>query len=233
MKNIRFLFSVTLLITLSLSALGQNDFVISNKDVTAWAPLDEGMANCYSRITNTSATDSVFIWEYLDKTQPTGWTLGFCAENNCYSIPSKISDTFHVKVSGGFLDFDCTHSFGSSPNYTKGTGTGRFLIYRSGMRSLADTILFRGIAAGTGISKDLRSQDIHINPNPVKQSLTLDIPNEFSCSFVILNFTGEEIMRLKSSEGNTIDMSSLPNGIYFLRVENGKEVYNKKFILSH
>ena len=46
----------------------------------------------------------------------------------------------------------------------------------------------------------------------------------------IINLLGEEVLELKEMPGTkrTIDLSDEPGGIYFIRVEDGNEVFSMK-----
>ncbi len=221
------------LIIISQSAWSQKMYTISNKNVKTWISINDGAVNCYSKLTNTSANpgDTLFTWEYLDVNAPASWTLGFCALPACYTVPATSKADFYVGINKT-IDFDCTHSFGAYPNYVPGKGIARFLIYRPGARSMADTISFEGTAAGTGIKTASKSIEASISPNPVKNDLILTLSDLNISSLSIINLVGKEVMLLDVKGAKTFDVSTLPNGIYFLHITKGEATFNKKFIIS-
>lgn len=226
-----------LLCLFSLNFLVAQKFYTMDKKVsTYWAPLADGAVNCYIKLTNqsTNPADTAFVWEYLDKNQPSAWTLGFCALPSCYEVPQTTKGDFIVKINGGAIDFDGTHNFGAFPNYTKGTGSARFLIYRNGQKANADTITFVGTAAGTGINASASGSNftIGVSPNPVKNELNITLSDANITTASIINLVGKEVMKLNVSDAKTYDVSSLPSGIYFLHITKGENTYNKKFVIS-
>jgi hypothetical protein len=83
----------------------------------------------------------------------------------------------------------------------------------------------------TGISDQFRSEDeIWVYPNPVNSTLFIKKDNHISWYYTIINTVGQVILRDKL-DGNSVDVSDLPIGIYFIQIktQNG-EVVTKKFI---
>ena len=82
-----------------------------------------------------------------------------------------------------------------------------------------------GTCPSLGID-DLNQLDISIYPNPVKNMLTID--GLVVKDVVIYSLLGKAI--LKTSNQNTIDVSSLSKGVYFIKVSDGINASTKKFI---
>lgn len=71
--------------------------------------------------------------------------------------------------------------------------------------------------------------EINIHPNPASTHITIETPIESQLS--ILNLNGQELLKQTTTEPKTvIDISTLPNGIYFVRVTGDKAVGVGKFI---
>lgn len=74
---------------------------------------------------------------------------------------------------------------------------------------------------------------LNIYPNPAKDKLnfTLDYAGVDNYVYSILNLKGEVLIEIigKSSD-NSIDLSGLPAGIYFLRIENNSIEFQRKFL---
>ena len=84
----------------------------------------------------------------------------------------------------------------------------------------------RLVKDATSLSTTDFSNSIIIYPNPVKNILTID--GLVVQDVVIYSVLGKEV--LKISNLNTIDVSSLSKGVYFIKVSDGINASTKKFI---
>jgi len=81
--------------------------------------------------------------------------------------------------------------------------------------------------------QDLQSQcDINIYPNPSTSKITIEIPGMTNESnLVIINIEGQQLIKRQISQPKTtIDISSLPSDVYFVRLTNDKIVEVGKFV---
>jgi hypothetical protein len=80
-----------------------------------------------------------------------------------------------------------------------------------------------------GLNSVVNSQSsLIIYPNPASDILKIQLPREYiNESIQIYNSLGCLVKRVKLSQSNSIDIKGLPNGIYFLRLDNQ---YYGKFI---
>jgi hypothetical protein len=85
-------------------------------------------------------------------------------------------------------------------------------------------------AAPTGI-KELQSQ-ISIYPNPATTEVIIETSAiQTQSQLSIMNLSGEEIISYKITQPKTkIDVATLPNGVYFVRLTNDRTVGIGKFI---
>ncbi len=215
----------------SVSVWAQKQYTITSKSPSGWAPLAEGEVNIHTSLINSAVNskDTLFWVEYLDATIPSSWTIGLCTNVQCYSVSSTTGlKEFFYTGKGNTTDIKCTQSFGTA----SGKGYARFIVYRDGMKSLADTIFFNGNAAATGLKNAATPTEVSIYPNPVKNDLILTLSEVNLTSLTILNIIGKEVMKLDAMSGKSFDVSSLPNGIYFLNIKKGEISFNKKFVIS-
>ena len=84
----------------------------------------------------------------------------------------------------------------------------------------------RFVRDATSLSTTDFSNSIIIYPNPVKNTLTID--GLVVKDVVIYSVLGKAV--LKMSNQNTIDVSLLSKGVYFIKVSNGINASTKKFI---
>ena len=73
---------------------------------------------------------------------------------------------------------------------------------------------------------------MYLFPNPATDKITIDLSGKTMVrDLVIVNVQGQDILTQKSTEPITqIDISSLPAGIYFVRLTNDKTVAVGKII---
>lgn len=89
-------------------------------------------------------------------------------------------------------------------------------------------------AAAVGITETQEKNEIMIYPNPATNELFIAAntysPNKLT--YTILDIFGKQISSAGVDQNTTIDVSALSNGIYFLRIVNGKNITAKKFIIA-
>ena len=78
--------------------------------------------------------------------------------------------------------------------------------------------------------KQNKNVEINIFPNPANTVLQLTVNNEHLAVSSLYNTLGEQVLTTKQKE---IDVSGLPNGIYFLEVKTAEGVLSKKIIVQH
>jgi uncharacterized delta-60 repeat protein len=93
-------------------------------------------------------------------------------------------------------------------------------------------VRYNGSATSTGLASLSSDQSISIFPNPGNGIFTIQCPVTIS-DLEIVNECGEKcISTTVNSQQETINLSSQPNGIYFLQLKTDKGVLNKKIILQ-
>ena len=71
--------------------------------------------------------------------------------------------------------------------------------------------------------------NIAIYPNPTHDKLTLEIEGFTPTHLSILDITGKTVINCNENM-NTIDVSGLVNGVYFLQIQTADKIISKKFI---
>lgn len=103
------------------------------------------------------------------------------------------------------------------------------LSWTPGACSVADTT--------TGVNPPLYIDNIKIYPNPVNRLLTLDFPHEVasSTSVVLTDISGKKLISLDAvtDTRTTVDVSSLPNGLYLISVRNNSAVSIRRVYVLH
>jgi hypothetical protein len=80
----------------------------------------------------------------------------------------------------------------------------------------------------------LEALDLNIYPNPFSDRVFIENNENERISLAIINSIGQEVRQVAISDKNTsIDLSDLKDGIYVLRLSNGKGVKTLKMIKKH
>ena len=83
-------------------------------------------------------------------------------------------------------------------------------------------ILPREITAVTGISENGKTA-YSVYPNPTSDNITLNVSGDATHA-ILYNVMGMQVANQTVTVGaNTVNMSQLPAGVYFLRIFNGNE----------
>ena len=131
---------------------------------------------------------------------------------------------------GSFIDEGNLALFWSSAEYNSGNAWSRDLgnnnILGRNTNRTRDGFSVRFVRDASSLSTKDFSNSIIIYPNPVKNILTID--GLVVQDVVIYSVLGKEV--LKISNLNTIDVSSLSKGVYFIKVSDGIKASTKKFI---
>ena len=86
---------------------------------------------------------------------------------------------------------------------------------------------YRNIST-VGISENINDKMVNIYPNPATNQITID-SNEKIETIAIMDAMGKTVKTIISTN-NTIDVSNLTKGIYFLQIQTDKGLASKKFI---
>jgi len=84
-----------------------------------------------------------------------------------------------------------------------------------------------------GIDENPASQ-IKLFPNPASGFINIEMPANDGFRWVITSITGQEILNGSSHLENTkVDVSSLPDGLYFIEIQkDGRQMFVKKLLIS-
>ena len=70
-----------------------------------------------------------------------------------------------------------------------------------------------------------------IYPNPAKSLLNFDLKSDILISGIsIVDIAGKQLIKSNNSVSNSIDISSLSSGVYFITFQSEKKSVTKKFI---
>jgi hypothetical protein len=177
-------------------------------------------------VNNTSANTIYIRFERFVKNLPPNW-------NSCFCFPTCLApfiDTFTFSIAPFSMD-------SIMPNYNTdpimpGIGYITIKLNQVGYPNNVDTIAFSGSTMQTlGISDVSYGLNYTSYPNPFSNVLTIKNNNSESYMLSIYNSTGENVYRKEnlSSLCETIDLSFLSDGVYFMKSEfiSGKIISSK------
>ncbi|HQO50276.1 MAG TPA: T9SS type A sorting domain-containing protein, partial [Bacteroidales bacterium] len=80
---------------------------------------------------------------------------------------------------------------------------------------------------------DISMNRSFISPNPAKEHVFVNLPPDSKSTIRLLSANGKELQTLSTNERiQVIDLKNQRNGIYYVRVENGKSIEMHKLIIS-
>jgi len=160
----------------------------------------------------------------LDLTQNTALNQLFCNDNSLTSLNVANGNN------SNFAGFNATNNANltciqvdnvaySTTNWTNIDATASFSLNCSG---------------SVGVNEQVSQSSLMVYPNPATSQLTIDLGISASLNgqnqiITILDVTGKTVKTIITNN-NTIDVSNLVKGIYFLQVQTEKGIINSKFI---
>ncbi len=83
----------------------------------------------------------------------------------------------------------------------------------------------------TGVNEIISNDFIKVYPNPATNTIIVEGKTPIqNFQIKILNIMGETVLLTKNKE---IDISGLPNGVYFLNFETDQFISSKKVVIQH
>jgi hypothetical protein len=170
----------------------------------------ENGANSYSDIFIAKYTpNGTFIWAKS-------------AVGNGYDIGQGISTDAigNVFVTGSF--YGSTITFGTTTIVNTDIGT----------NDNSDIFIAKYSGVSTGTSESSANNQLIISPNPTNSSITLSMPSLKNSKISITTLTGTEVgnYNTENTSTQTIDISHLASGVYFVSLKSEEGVLTKKII---
>ncbi len=87
-------------------------------------------------------------------------------------------------------------------------------------------------SSSMGIAENQSEADIFIFPNPAQNFLTVELTGNNSSIAISDLFSRQIFMQEKVENKTQVDCSNFSNGIYFINVNDGKNIFTKKIIIN-
>lgn len=93
------------------------------------------------------------------------------------------------------------------------------------------SLIAHGSGAGLGVNVRDYDTSIFIYPNPASNVLNFDLKNDITISGITINdVSGKEVYKSANTMNNSIDVSNLSSGVYFVTFKSDNNSVTKKFI---
>jgi hypothetical protein len=138
------------------------------------------------------------------------------------------SDSYHWDFGDGNTSTDAnpTHEYSVTDSYLV------TLIVTGFCGSDTATVMVAGIGDPEGISNPALAGKLSIYPNPATQALYLKADADLQLeSYTIINALGRQLQSGTLRDKNSINVSNLASGSYFIRIQTAKGVVGKQFQL--
>jgi uncharacterized protein YjdB len=124
----------------------------------------------------------------------------------------------------------------SNPNIASISTTGLVKALSAGSVEISATTVDGGfkevciiqISNPTGIETDNNTTHIHLSPNPASKELYVDLPTNSNFEVEVVSSVGISVLQVTNN--NNINIENLANGLYMIKITQGKNIYLSKFI---
>lgn len=174
--------------------------------------------------TNKSGATTGVVYNKLMVDWPKGWIVSFCDDLNCFAELYS-SDTFAPIANNGVSELKIS----VYPQGKADTGMVQYEIFPVSNPASRDTVtVYVYIPWGASVN-NLGLNSLQVYPSPASDAIAFKMKESGYCR--VLDLNGRSIMEqiVKSGE-NTVDVSSLTNGVYFVQVTTSSGTFRKQFI---
>ena len=185
----------------------------------------------------TSVPEEItYKWVLVSNTLPSSWTYSICYQGGCaVGIPTAVVTMETITLTQaqqgvqGFLKINVTTGL----NY--GNGKAVFYVYDANDINRGDTVSFDirwpNLLSTNEISFE---EQFNIYPNPANDVLNVNSEYEMSAAITMTNAIGEVVLKetLDTFDVKRIDISELPQGIYFVTLTSENKKLIKKVVVN-
>lgn len=181
----------------------------------------------HSALTNNTADDAQLRWTVTKVDVPSEWQYQLCDDNACYAFGQRtnIDDNVNVPVEatgnggGTILDLGVRHRGVAGCGIFRvdvTTATDTTVILASNTYELRANVDANCVEIMTSIN-NLDKTKIRVFPNPTNDYFTIT-DNAFVKQVEIFNIVGKRMTGISFENGKAINVTSLPNGLYLIRM---------------
>ena len=151
-----------------------------------------------------------------------------CTDPNAYNYNpnANVSDTTACLYDAGCIDGPGNPYWLNDPCYAWVIDVDEYCCTNSWDPDCQSLYDYCATTSGTLDLEDFAFDNIVVFPNPTTGKLT--IRTNLDVTHTLYDFTGRVLV--KDSNKDTIDITTLPNGVYFLSIRYGEIVFNKRIV---
>ncbi len=224
------IYILSALIAICFSMNAQNFVYSSDQHIEDVIP--EPFSAYYINFTTPTPEAITFKFERIANTIPAGWDYSLCDYTSCYvGIPATgtmtpISLADAQNGIGGYFNLSV------NPKNVEGVGFLELYVYDANDHERGDTVswtLTYNKAVSTNELEAAKSFKIY--PNPAQDVLNIEFKGAYTGA--IFNGLGKKVLSLAGDQNQTVDVSNLTNGVYFISCQDESgQVFNKQFIIN-
>ncbi len=151
-----------------------------------------------------------------------------CTDPNAhnYNPNANVSDTTACVYDAGCIDGPGNPYWLNDPCYAWVIDVDKYCCTNSWDPDCQALYDYCATQSGTLNLDELAFNNIVVFPNPTTGNL--NIKTNLDITYTLYNFTGRVI--IENSDEQTIDITTLPNGVYFLSIKHHDKVFNKRIV---
>lgn len=221
---------LALLVIIGFSMNAQNFVFSTDQHIEDLIP--EPYTSYYIKFTTPSPEEITYKFETITNTIPEEWDFSLCDYTNCYvSIPATGTMTT-ISVDDAQNGLEGFFSLSVNPLDFEGVGFLELYVYDANDHERGDTVSWT-LSYGNAVStNELEvAESFKIYPNPTPDVLNIEFKGAYTG--VIFNGIGKKVLSLEGDQNQTVDVSTLANGVYFISCQDESgQVFNKQFIIN-
>jgi hypothetical protein len=158
---------------------------------------------------------------------PASWMYSLCVNGSCTAaIPSGT-----LSIDSLAAGQTATVSLSVDPGAETGSGKVSVFVYQNGFRPCGDTLTWDFNTGTVGLGEMNEVQAHILYPNPAGETLHIGLPARSEVRCVFADITGRQVLStLATGKENTVDLSALAPGVYFVTVNSGNRIYHARFV---
>lgn len=237
--------SATRVGTITVSGGGMTQSVTVTQQGTVTCSNDNEPANNATSTAPVIALNTDKYSQIGTTTDKDYWKFTLAASTTVTLTLTNLPADFDLKLlkSNGTTIATSQNAGTTSESITQTLAAGTYYAYVYGYNSAYSTTQCYDLKVNTAIpyqgnqngstDKYNTNKPVTIAPNPTTGFAVITLPNNEVSTVYVFDQVGKLVTTLKGTEQVNMDLSAYPNGVYFIRVNNGGYVSKHKLIVAH